>query len=148
VKHFARVSCLSTRTDQSQRVGNNSDKAAADSYRAAGRPETETNAVPGQPGPPLGSTCLVPDDLKLIAERWGTTYADNLISDRRWPRCNQNVAIAAVEAIVRTAIIDVAAILSAGEDFKPHIKMMSAATWCAFQSSMPNRKGRSSAPIA
>jgi hypothetical protein len=35
VKDFARV-CSSARTDQSQSVGNNSDKAAATSYRAAG----------------------------------------------------------------------------------------------------------------
>jgi hypothetical protein len=139
VKKFARVSCLSARTDQSQRVGNNSDKAAADSYRVAGF-ETEPNAVPGQLGPPFGgSTCLDPDDLKLIAERWGTTYADNLISDPRWPKCRQNDAIAAVEAIVRTAILDVAAILSTGAHFRPHINMISAATWCAFQNAMPSR---------
>jgi hypothetical protein len=143
VKNFARVSCLSARTDQSQRVGNNSDRAAADSYRAAG-PETETNAAPGQPGPPLGSTCLDPDDLKLIAEGWGATYADNLISDPRWPTCRQDAAISNVEAILRTAIIDVAAILNAGADFRPHVNMMSAATWFAFQNSMPNagKKGQ------
>jgi len=34
MKPFARVSCSSARTDQSQSVGNNSDKAAATSYRA------------------------------------------------------------------------------------------------------------------
>jgi hypothetical protein len=88
----------------------------------------------------LLSICLDSDDLKLIAERWGTTYADNLISDPRWPTCRQNAAIAAVEAIVRTAIVDVAAILNTGADFRPHVKMMSAATWCAFQNSMPRGK--------
>jgi hypothetical protein len=122
-------------------AANNTDKAAAVfSTRAAG-PETETNAAPGQPGPPLGSTCLDPDDLKLIAESWGTKYADYLIGDLHWPTCRQNAAIVAAEAIVRTAIIDVAAILNAGADFRPHIKMMSAATWSAFQNSMPTRKG-------
>jgi hypothetical protein len=119
---------------------------AAVSSRAA-KPETETSAAPGQPGPPLGSTCLDPDDLKRIAESWGVMYADNLIGDPRWPTCRQDAAISNVEAILRTAIIDVAAILNAGDDFKPHIKMMSAATWCGFQSSMPNRKGRWSAPV-
>jgi hypothetical protein len=49
---------------------------------------------------------------------------------------------------VRTAITDVAAILNAGDDFKPHVKMMSAATWSAFQNSMPSRKGSPSAPTA
>jgi hypothetical protein len=96
---------------------------------------------------PESGTCLDPDDLKLIAERWGTTYADNLISDPRWPTCRQDAAISNVEAILRTAIIDVAAILSAGADFKPHISMMAAATWCGFQNSMPSR-GKSNAPIA
>jgi hypothetical protein len=127
VKNFARVSCLSARTDQSHGVGNNSDSSAGASYPAAG---------------------LDSGYLKLVAESWGATYADNLIGDARWPRCNQSVAIAAAEAIVRTAITEVEAILSAGDDFKPHVKMMSAATWCAFQNSMPSRKGRSSAPAA
>jgi hypothetical protein len=124
-------------------AANNTDRSAADSYRAAG-PETETNAAPGQPGPPLGSTCLDPNDLKLIAERWGTTYADNLIGDPRWPASRQNAAVVAAEAIVRTAIIDVAAILNTGADFRPHVRMMSAATWLAFQNSMPSKKVRSS----
>jgi hypothetical protein len=100
-------------------------------------PKPETNAAPGRPGPPLG---LDPDDLKLIAEGWGATYADKLIGDPHWPTCRQNAAIVAAEAIVRTAIIDVAAILNTGADFRPHIKMMSAATWRAFQNSMPTRK--------
>jgi hypothetical protein len=90
-------------------------------------------AAPGQPASPLD-----PADLKLIAEMWGTTYADNLIGDARWPTCRQNDAIAAAEAIVRTAIIDVAVILNTGADFRPHISMMSSATLFAFQNSMPN----------
>ena len=88
---------------------------------------------------PRLSAGLDPDNLRLIAESGGTKYADNLIGDRRWPRCNQKVAIAAAEAIVRTAITDVAAILNAGVDFRPHIKMMSSATWCGFQNSLPSR---------
>jgi hypothetical protein len=50
VKNFARVSCLSTRTDQSQRVGNNGDKAAADSYCAAGFDGGNLTCRPGRPG--------------------------------------------------------------------------------------------------
>jgi hypothetical protein len=79
------------------------------------------------------------NELKFIAQIWGEDLADALIADHRWPRCNQNSAIAAAEAIVRTAITSVAAILNDG-DFKPHIGMMSAATWCAFQDSMPGKK--------
>lgn len=52
MKNFARVSCFSARTDQSQRVGNNSDRAAADSYRAAGieSGNLKTSGL-GRPGP-------------------------------------------------------------------------------------------------
>lgn len=119
MKNFARVSCLSARTDQSHGVGNNSDSSAGASYPAAG---------------------LDSNYLKLVAEGWGTTYADQMIGDARWPRCNQGAAIAAVEKILRTAIADVEAILSTGVDFQPHISMMSAATWCAFQNSIPKGK--------
>jgi hypothetical protein len=79
------------------------------------------------------------DELKFIAQIWGEGLADALIADHRWPRCNQNRAITAAEAIVRTAIKSVAAILDDGGDFKPHIRMISAATWCAFQDSMPGK---------
>ena len=91
-------------------------------------------------GRPRDPICLDSDDLKLVAESWGATYADNLICDARWPRCNQSAAIAAAEAILRTAIIDVAAILNTGIDFRPHVAMMSAATWLSFQNSMPRGK--------
>jgi hypothetical protein len=128
MKKFARVSCLSARTDQSQGVGKNSDSSAGASYPAAG---------------------LDSGYLRLVAESWGATYADNLISDARWPTCRQNAAITAVESILRNAIMDVAAILSTGEDFKPHIDMMSAATWSAFQNAMPNPARRNiDAPTA
>jgi hypothetical protein len=83
------------------------------------------------------------DQLKFIAQVWGEEFADALIADPRWPRCNQHNAIAAAEAIVRTAITGVAAILDGGGDFKPHIGMMSATTWRAFQDSMPGKKQKS-----
>ncbi len=86
-------------------------------------------------------------ELKFIAQFWGEQYADALIASPRWPRCNQSSAIAAAEAIVRTAITDVAAILDGGADFKPHIRMMSAATWRAFQDSMPGQKKKQCAPV-
>jgi hypothetical protein len=76
------------------------------------------------------------NELKFIAQIWGERYADALIACRRWPRCDQRRAIAAAEAIVKTAITHVAAILDGG-DFKPHIGMISATTWGAFQDSMP-----------
>jgi hypothetical protein len=79
------------------------------------------------------------DELKFIAQVWGEQYADALIAGSRWPRCNQSSAVAAAEAIVRTAITDIAAILDEGGDFKPHIGMISATTWCAFQNSMPGK---------
>ena len=81
-------------------------------------------------------------ELKFIAQFWGEKFADALITHPRWPRCNQHNAIAAAEAIVRTAITDVAAILNTGADFRPHVKTMSAATWRAFQNSMPNMEGK------
>lgn len=53
MKNFARVSCSSARTDQSQRVGNNSDKAAATSYRAAGFESGNLCGPGSRPGPHL-----------------------------------------------------------------------------------------------
>jgi hypothetical protein len=81
------------------------------------------------------------NELKFMAQVWGEEFADALIADHRWPRCNQSRAIVAAEAIVRTAITSVAAILDGG-DFKPHTGMMSATTWRAFQESMPGKKKR------
>src|SRR5258707_7670936 len=72
-------------------------------------------------------------ELKFIAQFWGEKFADALITHPRWPRCNQSRAIAAAEAIVRTAITGVAAILDEGADFRPHLTMISATTWGAFQ---------------
>src|SRR6266436_6076142 len=94
----------------------------------------------------MGKCCTVSLDsgeLKFIAQVWGEQYADALIAGPRWPRCNQSRAIAAAEAIVRTAITGVAAILHEGADFRPHVRMISAATWSAFQDSMPGKKKKS-----
>jgi hypothetical protein len=79
------------------------------------------------------------NELKFIAQTWGEEFADALIADPRWPGCNQSIAVTAAEAIVRTAIKSVAAVLDGGGDFKPHVGMMSATTWCAFQDSMPSK---------
>jgi hypothetical protein len=84
-------------------------------------------------------------ELKFIAQIWGEEFADALIANPRWPRCNQSRAIAVAESIVRTAITGVAAILDEGADFRPHVKMISATTWCAFQDSMPGKKQKISA---
>jgi hypothetical protein len=134
VKKFARVSCLSARTDQSQRVGNNSDKAAADSYRVAGIPRAETYSVPGQPGTDMS---LDQAELKRIAETWGVQFADCLIADRRWPTCNQPSAIRAAGFVVERAITGIVAILDSAADFKPHTKMMAETIHTAFWNSMP-----------
>jgi len=86
---------------------------------------------------------LESDELKFIAQFWGERYADALIANPRWPRCNQSRAIVAAESIVRSAITGVAAILDEGADFRPHIGMISATTWGAFQDSMPGKKKKS-----
>jgi hypothetical protein len=78
-------------------------------------------------------------ELKFIAQVWGEELADAMITHPRWPRCDQHNAIAAAEAIVRISITGVAAILDEGDDFKPHIGMISATTWSAFQNSMPGK---------
>jgi hypothetical protein len=147
MKNFARVSCFSARTDQSQRVGNNSDKAAADSYRAAGIPRAETYAVPGQPGTDLS---LDQAELKQIAETWGAQFADCLIADRRWPTCNQPSAILAAGFVVERAIGGIVAILDSSADFKLHTRMMAETIHIAFSNSMPSssKKGKSNAPTA
>jgi hypothetical protein len=88
-------------------------------------------------------------ELKQIAEIWGTQFADCLVTDARWPACNQAAAVVAAGAIVKNAIDDMARILDVG-DFAPHIAMMSATTNLAFWNSMPGfgTKGKSNAPAS
>ena len=78
-------------------------------------------------------------ELKFMAQTWGERFADTLIADPRWPRCKQHSAVAAAERVVMASIKAVEAILDDGDDFKPHVKMMSAATWITFQGSMPGK---------
>ena len=106
-------------------VRKNSDRAAADSYRAAGAGTENFNADRGD------SVRAFRDELKLMAECWGTQFADALIADPRWPRCRQGAAIAAADVIVRTAIDKIAKI------FVPHAAVVSATMLRAWQDSLP-----------
>jgi hypothetical protein len=87
-------------------------------------------------------------ELEQISENWGVQFADRLITDRRWPTCNQPAAIRAAGLIVERAITGIVAILNSGDDFKPHTKMMAATINTAFWNSMPHagKKGTSIAP--
>jgi hypothetical protein len=77
-------------------------------------------------------------------------FADCLITDRRWPACNQPAAIRAAGVVVERAIIGIIALLDSGADSKPQTKMMAETIHTAFWNSMPsfNRKGKSDAPTA
>jgi hypothetical protein len=134
VKKFARVSCFAARTGKSVSAGNNPDRAAAASYRAAGIPTDDTYPVPGKLG-----TGVSRAELEQLAETWGTEFADCLIADRRWPSCNQAAAVVAAGAIVKFAIARIARILDVG-DFAPHTEMMSATMHNAFWNSMPMKR--------
>ena len=81
---------------------------------------------------------LDPVELEQISEIWGVQFADHLITDRRWPTCNQLAAIRAAGLVVDRAIIGIVAILDSGDDFKPHTKMMAETIHTAFWNSMPN----------
>src|ERR1035437_3610648 len=67
-------------------------------------------------------------ELEQISEIWGAQFADILITDHRWPTCNQPAAIRASGFVVERAITGIVAILDSGDDFKPHTKMMAATT--------------------
>jgi hypothetical protein len=81
---------------------------------------------------------LDPIELEQISEIWGVQFADCLVTDRRWPTCNQPAAIRAAGLVVDRAIIGIVAILDSGADFKPHTKMMAETIHIAFWNSMPN----------
>jgi hypothetical protein len=123
-------------TDQSRRVRqNNSDKAAAVSFRAA-EFDMGTDAEPGQPGPLPRS--LDPADLRLWADFYGARFADTLVSDPRWPRCNQYAAMRRAEVIVRRAICGMAAILDSGDaDLATHVPIIASTMLQAYQASLP-----------
>jgi hypothetical protein len=89
---------------------------------------------------------LDPVELEQISEIWGVQFADCLITDRRWPNCNQSAAIRAAGLVVDRAIAGIVTILDSGADFKPHTKMMAETTRAAFWSAMP--KGKSNAPAS
>jgi hypothetical protein len=88
VKSFARISCFSTQTDQSQRVGNNSDKAAAASYRVAGFDGGNPQCRPGRPGRHLEDIqamfdCENPEESGSLT---GEFYASTLENHPRYPK--------------------------------------------------------------
>jgi hypothetical protein len=89
-------------------------------------------------------------ELEQISEIWGAQFADILITDHRWPTCNQPAAIRAAGVVVERAITGIVAILDSGDDFRPHTKMMAATTRAAFWNSVPNpgKKGKLHAPTA
>jgi hypothetical protein len=76
-------------------------------------------------------------ELEQISENWGRQFADILITDRRWPKCNQPAAVRAAGIVVDRAVIGIAAILDSGADFKPHTTMMAQTIRSAFWASMP-----------
>jgi L-fucose mutarotase/ribose pyranase (RbsD/FucU family) len=82
---------------------------------------------------------IIPDELEQISKIWGAQFADCLITDARWPSCNQTAAVVAAGAVVKSAIDGIARILDVG-DFAPHIEMMSTTMHNAFWDSMPSRK--------
>ncbi|WMT78861.1 hypothetical protein [Bradyrhizobium sp. Ash2021] len=82
------------------------------------------------------SASLDYNELKLIAESWGTQWADALIASPRWPSCNKATTVLAAGAIVESAINGIARILG-GSDFAPHVPMMSATMLQAYQDSLP-----------
>jgi hypothetical protein len=83
-------------------------------------------------------------ELEQISENWAAQFADILITDQRWPTCNQPAAIRAAGFVVDRAITGIVAILDGSDDFKPHTKMIAATTRAAFWNSVPNpgRKGQ------
>jgi hypothetical protein len=85
-------------------------------------------------------------ELEQISEIWGVQFADCLVTDRRWPTCDQPAAIRAAGLVVDRAIVGIVAILDGGADFKPHTKMIAETTRAAFWNSMP--KGQSNAPAS
>jgi hypothetical protein len=89
-------------------------------------------------------------ELEQIAENWGAQFADVLITDHRWPTCNQPAAIRAAGLVVDRAITGIVEILDSGDDFRPHTKMMAVTTRAAFWNSLPNpgKKGQLNAPVA
>jgi hypothetical protein len=75
-------------------------------------------------------------ELTRFAESLGTQWADALITDPRWPSCNQAAAIVAAGAVVDRTASEIANILD-GIAFAPHAAAMSATMRSAFWDSMP-----------
>jgi hypothetical protein len=86
-------------------------------------------------------------ELEQIAEIWGVQFAETLIADRRWPRCDQPRAIRAAGVIVERAIGEIVATLNTGRDFQPFTAMMAETISKSFWDSMPKgfAPGRSAA---
>jgi hypothetical protein len=114
---------------------------------ARNAPLAGENVRAGSSGPHIlrgKNLMLDPVELGQISEIWGTQFADILITDRRWPTCDQSAAVRAAGLVVDRAITGIVAILDSGDDFKSHTKMMAATTRAAFWNAMPNpgKKGR------
>jgi hypothetical protein len=87
VKNFARVSCFSAQTGKSASAGNNPDKAAAVSSRAAGFDGGDLTSGPGRLGPDLEIIQAMYD----CENPWragnlsGASFAATLESNPRYP---------------------------------------------------------------
>jgi hypothetical protein len=81
-------------------------------------------------------------ELEQISEIWGAQFAECLITDRRWPACNQPSAIREAGIVVDRAIVGIVAILNGGADFKPHTKMMAETIHAAFWNAMPKSSNK------
>jgi hypothetical protein len=75
-------------------------------------------------GPDRPARAYFFDELEQLSKIWGMQFAEALITDPRWPTCDQGEAIRAAGVIVKRAIREIVATLDRGEDFRPHTTMM------------------------
>ncbi len=74
--------------------------------------------------------------LRELSKTWGERFADVMISDTNWPRCDQEKTIHATKAIVAGAISNIIATLNQSADFRPHTPMMAYLIRAAFDASL------------
>jgi len=91
-----------------------------------------------RPAPPPPDEPLCPTYLKGVAETWGTQFADTMICDPKWPKCDQARTIRAARAVVARAIQTIIATLNESADFRPHTPMMASSIRAAFDASLPH----------
>jgi hypothetical protein len=105
---------------------------------------TADRAIAGKCGPDRpartspSSSFLLGAELKQISEGWGEELADALISDKRWPMCDQLAAIRTAASIMDQAVARIVAILDASVEFREHTPAMAITLRAAFWNSMPN----------